>query len=357
MLGRVRQARTVAASIPAAVAHVAALREARARTLLGDVGLDAASLDEEARVPGEINAAVWREAVRRTGDARFGLALAAAQDAGAAYGLVGYLGMTSRTAGEAVERSVRYHRILKDGTDTRLSSTGGAVTIEESFDPPDDPAFVAMAECAAATHVLLLRRWTGAEVRPLEVRFGHGRPASLAPYEGVFDCPVRFDQPRTAVVFRRETMDLGLHTTQPELASFLEGLARRRAEKLPKDDIVSLVREVVRAGLPEGDPGLPRVARTLGVSPRTLQRRLLDHGFDYLRLVDEIRHGEALSLINAPEVPLAEIGYRLGYSDAKAFRRAFRRWTGVSPAEMRRGKDGAAARDEREEGEEAFEAA
>jgi AraC-like DNA-binding protein len=97
--------------------------------------------------------------------------------------------------------------------------------------------------------------------------------------------------------------------------------------------------DLVRARLAEGDIALPRVARTLGVSPRTLQRRPEERGVEYQGLVDDIRCREALRLVGASDAPLVEVGFLLGYSDPKAFRRAFRRWTGVSPAELRRGAD------------------
>ena len=329
------------ASLTRAVAEAAAPEgPARAR-LLRAAGLDEDALaDPEARIPREVDLAVWRAASARS-PAQLGLAIARSEALAGAFGLLGYLAMTSRTVGEALERSVRYHRLVKEGTSSQLArEEEGAVTVGEIVPSPEDPGSVAMAECAAGSYVVLTRRWSGEAIVPLEVRFQHARPSGAAStYEELFGCPVRFGQRATAVVFPSSALDLPLRTAQPEVAGYLESLASRSLARLPNDDVVAAVREAVRAELADGDPCLPRVARALGVSPRTLQRRLEERGVEFQRLVDDIRHREALRLVGATDTPLVEIGFLLGYSDPKAFRRAFRRWTGVSPADLRRGSD------------------
>jgi AraC-like DNA-binding protein len=332
---------TVLASLTRAVAEAAAPDPAQRAALLASAGLDDAALaDPEARIPRDLDRLVWRGAATLAGPG-FGLRLVESDALKGAFGLLGYLAMTSRTVGEAIERSVRYHRIIKEGTDSQLLSAEGSVSVLETIPGPMDPGAIATAECAAASYVVLARRWAAGPVVPLEVRFQHERPAHLSAYEALFQSPLRFGQKAVAVVFSRETMALPLRTSQPEVSAYLEALARKSLSKLPGDDVASAVREAVRALLTEGDVSLSRVARALGVSPRTLQRRLEERGVEYQRLVDDIRCREALRLVGASDTPLVEIGFQLGYSDPKAFRRAFRRWTGVSPAELRRGRDGA----------------
>lgn len=334
----VRPKLTVVASLTRAVAEAVAPDPAARAGLLRGAGLDEAALaDPEARIPRDADLAVWRAAAAR-GVPQIGLALARSEALTSAFGLLGYLAMTSRTVGEALSRSVRYHRLVKEGTGSQIAREEGAVAVEEVVPSPEDPGSVAMSECAAASYVMLSRRWSGAPVTPVEVRFQHGSPSGpAAAYEEIFGCPVRFGHRATAVVLPEEALALPLRTSQPEVAAYLEGLAGRSLSRLPNDDVVAAVREAVRAELASGDTGLARVARALGVSPRTLQRRLEERGVEYQKLVDDIRYREALRLVGTSGTPLVEIGFLLGYSDPKAFRRAFRRWTGVSPAELRRG--------------------
>lgn len=330
---------TVAASLTRAVAEVAAPGGRGLAEVLSAAGLEAAALvDPEGRIPRDADLAVWRAAALR-GPGQVGLSLAKSEALVGAFGLVGYLAMTSPTAGEALSRSVRYHRLVKEGTGSQLvTEEEGKVAVVEVVPSPDDPGSVGMAECAAASYVMLLRKWTGAAIPPIEVRFQHAGPSGpLATYEEIFGCPVSFGHRVTAVVLPEEVLALPLRTAQPEVAGYLEGLAGRSLSRLPGDDIVAMVREAVLAELASGDTALPRVARALGVSARTLQRRLEERGVEYQRLVDDIRHREALRLVGASGTPLVEVGFLLGYSDPKAFRRAFRRWTGISPAELRRG--------------------
>jgi AraC-like DNA-binding protein len=85
----------------------------------------------------------------------------------------------------------------------------------------------------------------------------------------------------------------------------------------------------------DGDPTLTQVARKIALSPRTLQRRLKDYGTDFKRLVDDTRRRLSLNYLKNPEHTFTEIAYLLGYSEASAFNRAFKRWTGATPSDYR----------------------
>ena len=93
----------------------------------------------------------------------------------------------------------------------------------------------------------------------------------------------------------------------------------------------------VAADLPGREPGVDAVARRLGTSARTLQRRLEVEGTSFARLVDEVRRERAEAFLRANDVSVAEVSWLVGFSEQSAFTRAFRRWTGSSPTEFRRG--------------------
>lgn len=100
-------------------------------------------------------------------------------------------------------------------------------------------------------------------------------------------------------------------------------------------DPVNAMRTVIQRLIPDGKSRIESAAMSVGMSVRTLQRRLAETGVSYSDLVDEVRLARALALIDDPSIKLWEISRRLGYADAANFDRAFRRWTGFSPSQVR----------------------
>ena len=101
-------------------------------------------------------------------------------------------------------------------------------------------------------------------------------------------------------------------------------------------DFAGDVRQIVSQSLARRHPNIPVVARELGMSPRTLQRRLGDVGLTYARLVAQARADLARQMLGEPGPKIGEIARSVGYSDAGHFTRAFLRWTGLTPREFRR---------------------
>lgn len=101
------------------------------------------------------------------------------------------------------------------------------------------------------------------------------------------------------------------------------------------NDPVRAIRTAIQGLIPERRSQIGSAASAVGMSVRTLQRRLAETGVSYSDLVDEVRLSSALSLIDDRSVKLSEIARQLGYADAANFDRAFRRWTGCSPSEAR----------------------
>ena len=107
-------------------------------------------------------------------------------------------------------------------------------------------------------------------------------------------------------------------------------------ESLPKEaGILGQVREAIHAELRGGDPSLDHVAKRLGMSNRTLQRRVKDEGFTYAEVLDEIRTSVARVYLNQEGISICEAGYLLGFAEQSSFSRAFKRWTGSTPQRYR----------------------
>ena len=120
----------------------------------------------------------------------------------------------------------------------------------------------------------------------------------------------------------------------------LEARLAGEAAAARPDDLVGEVRQQIRAALAGGDAGLAAVARRLGTSEPSLYRALRRRGVEFSDLLRALRRELALVYLQEPELALTEIALLLGYSELSAFSRAFRAWTGCSPAAYRRGVGG-----------------
>jgi len=180
----------------------------------------------------------------------------------------------------------------------------------------------------------------GAQLVPssqaLEVRVRHAAPHYFERYGKVMGCPVRFDAPRSEIVFPRAALD----APQPFVDEALWRLLKRRADELlvqerARELLHERVKQVLRHEVDLGSVNPCNIARRLGVSPRSLRRRLGDEGHSLSALADQVRRELALSELSNPEIPIKRIADRVGFSEVSAFHRAFKRWTGVTPARYR----------------------
>jgi AraC-like DNA-binding protein len=206
------------------------------------------------------------------------------------------------------------------------------------FEPPfADPLTLRFTtELSLAFAARIGRHFASFGEAPSEVAVRHGRPRYADAYSETFGCPIRFDAPRNEIVFPAALLDV----PQPFLDDSLFRLLKRRADDLmlqerTRDLLHERVRHVLRheVDLSSVNPG--SIARRLGVSPRSLRRRLGDEGHSLSALTDEVRRELSLSELLNPDVPIKRIADRVGFSEVSAFHRAFKRWTGVTPARYR----------------------
>lgn len=149
--------------------------------------------------------------------------------------------------------------------------------------------------------------------------------------------PIIFDAPQTVVLWNSQLNRQPLHHGDPEMhAAYLAMCREMPPKSSPKDDVIGILRSYIAKG--KGAPvSLSMLAANAGTTERTLQRRLKTHGLVFREIADEARYLEAIEMLKRSEKPIAEIAFRLGYSDTISFSHAFRRWSGNSPAAARRG--------------------
>lgn len=296
------------------------------------VGLNAATLAEpDARVGYDLAVLVRERALALCGDPNLGLHLA--QDVGKAQhfdaGLL--LLMASPNVRVALERMVRHQRFWGDGDRTTLAQSHGGLTVRYDLRVKEG-AFARHAdECAMAEIALGVRVLSGSDLRPRVVRFRHAAPASLEEHRALFGCPLEFRAPHTEVVLSDAVCDTPMQHANAAFFAIFEEQVHRALARLPRVAGASeTVRAAVRAALASGTCTLAATARGLGISARTMQRRLHAEGTSFAALVDALRHELACTYLDR-RVSIPETAALLGYTDPTAFHHAFRRWTGATP--------------------------
>jgi AraC-like DNA-binding protein len=253
------------------------------------------------------------------------------------YGYLGFLTMSASNVRECLELAVKFAPILTSAVGLRLSVYGGvaALVVEERVDMGDVQDIATLTLVVGLWHlgtVLTGRDFDGVAELAIPEPSYYPRFAHLLKR-------VRFGQPVTRLVFDAAMLDVPLATADPAALRLARAECERALEALGFDkQIGGRVRHAIVAG--DRFRTLDEVAAALHVSRRTLTRRLDAHGLSFSALLESERCERALALLAFPDVSLDEVTERLGYSTVPNFIRAFRRWTGATPAAYRRERDG-----------------
>jgi AraC-like DNA-binding protein len=278
---------------------------------------------------------LWEAARRKLDHPHLGLHLG--ERARPRFANVGfYLMMSSATLREGQERMARYQAvIIGGGWRFDLVDEGGNVF--ERFGPvPRMPDILCELVEFGVVLTLKYARWVvDLDFHPLEVRFAHEAPPDVSEHERVFGCPVKFGAPATGLLMPAEVMDRPSAYAHPELAREHEEFAKRFLAEIEAPGLVAQLRQLLVGCLESGGLDLPAAARALGMSPRTLQRRLADERTTFAKLLAGLRREIAEHELRTTGASVDEIAYITGYSEASTFERAFKRWTHKTPREFR----------------------
>ena len=327
----------MSARIGSLILGVAGARGVDTRALAAATGFDPAlASDPDARIPVDVENALWDAAARATGDPLFGLHAAQAVTRGA-FDVLDYAVRTAPTLRTALERLVRYNRLFHSHAAFTLEEHGDLVRIEHAFLAPGRAPARHATDFTLASIVVLGAQLIDAPVIPVAVDLPHP-VGDVAAYAAVFGVAPAFGRARGALVLPRAP----LARPCPAADAARSQVIVRHAEDLlsalpdPSDSFASRLRRLISAQLASGGATLTAAAHALKLSERSLQRRLADDGVTFDAIVEEVRRELALRYLADPALAIGEIAYLLGYSEPSAFHRAFKRWTGQTPAQARR---------------------
>jgi len=303
--------------------------------ILARAGLSEAEFrNPEARISADKATAFVSAAIEVTGDEDLGLHLGERSDP-AHIGVVGYLLRASTNAREAVDQVQRYGRLIADGLQIELREKGDHIVLAQRFEGYVPHHRMASEFVLTFIHVSAWKI-AGEAFRPVEVHFTHPTPEQTREHERIFAAPVRFGMAENALIFPSWSHMSLSATADAELSAILARHAQHLLEQLPPvNDFVAQVRRLIAKELAGGNPSAEHIAARLHMSARTLRRRLQEHGAQHKLLLDELRRELAIRYLSEERLEIAEVAFLLSFSEASAFHRAFKRWTGRTPSDYR----------------------
>lgn len=318
-----------------------------AARLLAPLGTTVEALSApELQVPLSWIAHLWTEAPRLTGDPAFGVHAAELATRQRGH-VLDYVASVCASPREFFDAATRYQRLLLSRSEMELREEGPWARFEARARPPGRPP---QMDAFVLAQVALRLRGRSPSGFPLRrVDFEHTPAPEAEPeYARVLGAEeLRFAQPVDLLEFRRELLEEALREPDPTLlamlrshaASSLERVKEPTAEQPSGAATLALRAELERVGLVT-QPDLARLARSLGQSERSLQRRLSEEGTSFKKLLDDLRRDQALRFLADERQSVTDVSFLLGFGEVSAFSRAFRRWTGESPAGWRRALPG-----------------
>jgi AraC-like DNA-binding protein len=250
------------------------------------------------------------------------------------YDPIAIAALCTRSFRDALERLARYKQ-LTCPEKIEILEQADECSVRFAWLLAEEPEPAVLVDACFAWVVAVARRGTGKEVHPKRIEFQRSATHPEI-YEAHFQCPVKFRASQNLLVFRKEDLDRPFVTYNADLLAIvapqLEAeLAQQQAPQTTSERAKSALKRLLAGRR----PGLADLARELGLSTRTLQRRLTEEGLSFQQLLQEARRELAQHYLLHSSLELNETAYLLGYEDANSFFRAFHFWEGKSPGEWR----------------------
>jgi AraC-like DNA-binding protein len=245
--------------------------------------------------------------------------------------------LNSATLGDAFARVAHYHSIWTDGALFNLEHSTHTSAIVYRYLDTSIVEYRQDSEMTLATVTSLCRSIANHDFTPTAIEFQHDPPADVSEHLRLFRCPVEFRAPVNKLHFESSNLALPIAKADASLCVLLDRHAEELLAKFPpRDSLVDQVRSIIANEFRGGDPSLEQVAHQLGLTPRTLQRKLHETGTSHNELLDQMRRQLAMRYLREREMAICEVAYLLGFSESSSFHRAFKRWTGMTPKEFRK---------------------
>jgi AraC-like DNA-binding protein len=291
----------------------------------------------EMRVEHRVVMETLERAVARHDDVTLGLRAGKQVEHGD-FDVLEYAARSAPNFGEALQVMGRYMRLMHEAAELTVAIEGNLAVCRHYMTDgvPQPPA---ANDFVIATSLAFSRRNVSVYESPVEVWLAHEEPSYAAEYERYFETKVRFGAPCNAILIQKARLDVPMLRASAELSTAFELQARRVLEKLQDRDTISgRVRRDVASQIHTGPVTMQKTAQRLAMGVATLRRKLEAERTTFTGIVDDLRRDLAKRHLARSGPTVSEVAFLLGFSDVRAFGRAFRRWTGQSPTEYRSGQ-------------------
>ncbi len=247
------------------------------------------------------------------------------------HGVLGYAAMNAETLSEALQTLEQFIRVRVAFMQLAYDADNAALVL--SSDMPLGQAERLLMEAILLAIKQIIDFITREKAAITQVRFHYQAPAEAALIEQVFDTQVQYGAPLSGLCIAPDLLHKPLRVAEPEAYAMAQTLCEQALAKLGDESALS--QRIQRYLLTRHNefPTLEQVCRQLHTTPRTLHRRLKAEGTSFREITDTTKHRLALQYLQEGQNSLQEVAYLLGYSDLANFRRAFKRWVGLSPSE------------------------
>lgn len=303
-------------------------------TLASSKGIDLETLDQpDHRLPLKQFNALWEEALTLTGDAAIGIRVGEVFNPDE-MGVVGHIFFNSQTLHQAMDQYVRLFRLVNESMIARFEVQNGLAHLSYACQSPEDYCQPVMDRIMVLS-IIRARALVHSQLKMEYVGFIHDKPEYAKEYQRIFQCPIRFNQPTCEIVFKEHYLNFELPKRNPYLHNVLTRHVESILNKLrPKRSITAKVKQLIAKTLPDNNADAENIANLLNMSRHTLYRKLKLEDQSFQTLVEEVRKQKAVEYLESGNYSLSEIAFLLGFSELSAFSRAFKRWTGMSPAKF-----------------------
>ena len=252
-------------------------------------------------------------------------------------GLLYYVIASSECLEEALRNAERYSRIMNEGVRLRFGLQDRTATIALDYVDVDRHADRHQIEFWLVTLVRICRRVTDSRLAPSQLKMRHSRNGPPAEFRAFFGCDVEFGADSDAVSFPAPLASLPVVGRDEYLNELLRRYAEEALERSPRarSTVRSKVEDILPGLLPHGRAVASEVAPRLGMSSRSLSRKLGEEGTSFAEILDQFRAALAKRYLNDETLPVSEIAWLLGYREVSSLTHAFKRWTGTTPRQFR----------------------
>jgi len=290
--------------------------------------------DPDLRIPASAHYRLWELAERLTRDPGVGLHAGQVIDP-ERMGLVGHVFFNCDTLGEAVIQYVRLYRLINESVTLHFEQTPSQAILSWQ---PDNPAYYSRLDMdrTLAAAICRTRHFIHKGITADWVEISHPEPPYAKEYQKLFGGPVVFGCGITRIAFASEHLDHPIPHRNPYVYSaVLKQVNTVLARLQTRRSFSRKVRRLISRQMATDKIDADTLARQCHMSRQTLYRRLKKEGLSFQDLVEQVRRDKALRYVADDQYALGEIAFLLGFSELSAFSRAFKRWTGVAPAQFR----------------------